>query len=135
MLRTIVFILFYYVCLHFFPKALRASGSRLVVWRSRGRGRGPPWGHRGVTEASSRRTRSHGAWRSFFEEVAFPWSVALKVLGATSAAALSRVMFSNIWDSIVVFMWHRWRSRALFSDSAWASIPFLEVCFSIVVFR
>ena len=28
----------------FFPKALRAKGSRLVVWGSGGRGRGLPWG-------------------------------------------------------------------------------------------
>ena len=32
-----------------FPKALRAKGSRLVVWGSGGRARGRPWGLLGVT--------------------------------------------------------------------------------------
>ena len=44
-------------------------------------------------------------------------------------AALSRVMFSSIWGSIVFFVLHLWRSRALFSDSPWPSVPFLEVLF------
>ena len=34
-----------------FPKALRAKGSRLVVWGSGSRGRGDPWRDLGVTYA------------------------------------------------------------------------------------
>ena len=41
----------------FFPKALRAKGSRLVVWGSGGRGRGRPWGIVGVTSPVQRGVR------------------------------------------------------------------------------
>ena len=65
----------------------------------------------------------------FFPKKAFPCRVALKVLGATSAAALSQPMFSNIIRFAVFFVLHVWRSRALFSDSPWPSVPFLEIVF------
>ena len=70
--------------------------------------------------------RSHAASRSFFSKKAFPCSMALKVLGVTSAPALSRVMFSSIWGFVVFVVLHIWRSRALFSDSPWLSLPFLK---------
>ena len=65
----------------------------------------------------------------FFEEIAFPCSVALKVLGVTSAAARSHIGFSNIFRIVVFIVLHLWRSGALFSDSLWAPVSFLEVLF------
>ena len=58
-----------------------------------------------------------------------PCSVALKVLGVTSAPALSRVMFSSIWGFVVFVVLHVWLSRALFSDSPWPSDPLLQTSF------
>ena len=65
----------------------------------------------------------------FFEKKTFPCSVALKVLGVSSAAWCSRPMFSNIFGFVVFIVLHLWRYRALFSDSLWPSVPFLEVLF------
>ena len=55
--------------------------------------------------------------------------MALKVLGVTSAPALSRVMLSSVWSFAVFFVLHVWRSRALFSDSPRPSVPFLKGLF------
>ena len=66
---------------------------------------------------------------SLFSKIAFPCSVALKSFGASSASPRSRVMFSTIFGFVVFIVLHLWRSRALFSDSLWPSVPFLEVVF------
>ena len=76
---------------------------------------------------------SHAAWAPRAPVAsaagALPCSVALKVLGATSAALCSNVMFSNIWGLIVLSILHLGRSRALFSDSPWTCLPLLEALF------
>ena len=59
----------------------------------------------------------------------FPCSVALKVLGATSAATRSRIGFSNIRSFVVFIVLHFWRSGTLFSDRPWPSVACLEVLF------
>ena len=66
---------------------------------------------------------------SLFSKIAFPCSVALKSFGASSAPPRSRPMFSNIFGFVVFIVLHLWRSRALFSDSLWPSVTFLEVVF------
>ena len=63
----------------------------------------------------------------FFEEIAFPCSVALKVLGVTSAAARSHIGFSNIFRTVVFIVLKLWRSRALFSDSLWPTLAVLII--------
>ena len=84
---------------------------------------------RGRTRRDLRESAPMQRGAHFFEKKAFPCSVALKVLGATSAAWLSRPMFSNIIRFAVFFVLHVWRSGALFSDSLWPPVPFLEVLF------
>ena len=58
----------------------------------------------------------------FFEKMTLPCSVALKVLGATSAAVRSSIGFSNVWGFVVFIVLHLWRSDVLFSDSPWPSV-------------
>ena len=52
-----------------------------------------------------------------------------QVLGVTLAAWRSRMGFSNIFGFVVFIMLHVWRSGALFFDSLWPPVPFLEVLF------
>ena len=54
-------------------------------------------------------------------------SATLKVLGVTSAAARSRVGFSNIWGFAFFIVLKLWRSRALFSDSLWPTLAVLII--------
>ena len=63
----------------------------------------------------------------FFEKNAFPCSVPLKVLGVTSAPALSRVTFSNTWGFAVFIVLKLWCSGALFSDTPWPSLAVLSI--------
>ena len=67
----------------------------------------------------------------FFQTKTFPCSVVLKVLGISSAAARSRIGFSNIWGFVVFIVLYLWRSGALFSNALAPSVPFLE----LLVFR
>ena len=74
----------------------------------------------GVTSAPPRREFGVSApmqrGAHFFEEIAFPCSVALKVLGATSAAVRSRIGFCNIWSFVIFFVLPVSRCGALFSN-------------------
>ena len=64
---------------------------------------------------------------TLFPTIAFPCSVALKVLGVTSAAARSHIGFSNLFRTVVFIVLKLWRSRALFSDSLWPTLAVLII--------
>ena len=105
--------------LAFFPKALRAKGSRLVdlgVWG------GDVDGRLRASGVSAAPPLLCSVALIFGEKKKFPCSVALKVLGVTSAAVRSSIGFSNIWGVVVFIVLHLWRSGALFSDSLWPSV-------------
>ena len=70
----------------FFPKALRAKGSRLVVLGVWGNGSMGSLGHLGVTGNDLGATAPMQRGAHYFEKKkSLPCSVALKVLGVTSA--------------------------------------------------
>ena len=55
--------------------------------------------------------------------------MALKVLGVASVPVRSRAMFSSMWGFMVFSVLRLCRSRALFSDTPWPPVVFLEVVF------
>ena len=74
--------------------------------------------------------RSHAAWRAFFfrkERSRAAWrskcSESLRQHGAPD------LCFPIYFGFVVFIVLHVWRSGALFSNSLWPSVPFLEVVF------
>ena len=111
---------------YFFPACVGAGlGADPVCVRPSVRASAP--GRRDFCESAPMQRGAH-----IVVKKAFPCSAALKVLGASSASALSGVMFSNTINHAVFVVLHVWCSRALFSDCPCPAVPCLEVLFFLL---